>query len=364
MVAQAQLGARALFDEALARTRRRCRPTSPLRAEAQVVEGSALERLSRAGEAADAVCALPSRPIPTSWRARAEVRVQVCDRARCRRAAAQGSTRRQKVWREVYIESPISYGARAAPRLDPLKPLNAVELVRRAKVLFDAMKNKESEQAWQQVLATPGPSIRRTRVSRALSGRDERDGASADRAARGATVRGRRSAPAKQATTSTRSRVVALHGRPRSYGSRAEKDRVAGARAIALYQQLMKEAPAHSYADDAALREADVYDTLGDKENATAVLSSFPQRFPKGDQLGEALFRLAFRAFETGDVVHAMAGSRKELTLLPREEGWWEAGRTLYSTGSHVELRPNAALGQGRSQRRAASSPAISTSAR
>ena len=62
-----------------------------------------------------------------------------------------------------------------------------------------------------------------------------------------------------------------------------------GERAITLYQQLMKAAPEHSYADDAALREADVYDTLGDKENATAVLSSFPQRFPKGDQLGEAL---------------------------------------------------------------------------
>ena len=59
-------------------------------------------------------------------------------------------------------------------------------------------------------------------------------------------------------------------------------------------------------------------------------LAELPAKFPSGDQRGEALFRLAFRAFEKGDRATARAWLQRELELLPREEGWWEAGRTLY----------------------------------
>ena len=305
-------------DDAIARARA-VTAGSTLHAAAQLVEAEALERLARASDAAD-VYAAYLREHPASWRA-GEIR----GRLAAALDAAGRAPEAARTWRQVYLESPVSLGARAAPHLDPARPLDVDELTRRATVLFDAMRNKESEAAWLAVLAAPDltPSLAcRARYHVGQSIWKQRDR--------------QRAAPAFEAAVDACAGVDAdlfaksLYQAGRAHGSRAEKDKAAGERALVLYARLVAEAPAHSYADDAALRRADVLDTLGRADEASAQLAAIPDRFPQGDQRGEALFRLAFRAFEQGDAATAQRWLERELKLLPREEGWWEAGRTLY----------------------------------
>jgi soluble lytic murein transglycosylase len=294
---------------------------SPMRAEAELTLATALERASKSSEAADVLSGYLKR-WPNSWRA-GEVRGRL--------AAALDTAGRTAdatpVWREAYVENPITLGARAAPHLD--KPLSADELARRATVLFDAMRNKESELAWLAVLAAPDVTpalVCRARYHAAQSVWKQRD------RARSAPMFEDAIEPCKIAHDADLT-AKSLYQAGRAHGSRAEKDRAAGEKAIALYARLMAEQVQHSYADDAALRRADVLDTLGRADEASAALAAVPDLFPTGDQRGEALFRLAFRAFEKQDFAAAQRWLERELAILPREEGWWEAGRTLYWLG-------------------------------
>jgi len=307
------------YDDALARARAVDR-TSSLAAEAELVIGSALDKSGHSDEAA-ASYARYVAAYPSSWRL-GEIRGRLATAL----DAAGKADDAQKVWREVYLESPVSLGARALPKLDPAKPLSADELARRATVLFDAMKNKESELAWAAVLAAPDVTpqlVCRARYHVGQSVWKQRDRA---RSAPLFEEAAAACATAKDADLSAKS----LYQAGRAHGSRAEKDKVAGEKAIALYARLMSESASHSYADDAALRRADVLDTLGRSDEGSAALAAIPDQFPTGDQRGEALFRLAFRAFEKGDARAAKPWLERELASLPREEGWWEAGRTLY----------------------------------
>ena len=293
---------------------------SPLLGEAELLRATAQDRAGRFAAAAEGYARYLTR-FPGSWRA-GEIRAKW--------AAALDAAGRPadavKVWREVYLESPISQGARAEPHLDRSRPFTAEELARRANALFDAMKNKESETAWLAVIAASDATpalLCKARYNVAQSVWKQRD---RQRAAPLFETAATACADAKDTDLTAKS----LYQAGRSHGSRAEKDKVAGERAIALYQQLMTEFSTHSYADDAALRRAAVLDTLGRSEESVAALVEIPTRFPSGDQRGEALFQLAFRAFETGDFATAKTWLSRELQLLPREEGWWEAGRTLY----------------------------------
>src|SRR6185503_18812561 len=81
------------------------------------------------------------------------------------------------------------------------------------------------------------------------------------------------------------------------------------------------------------------YDELKDDAKVTELYAGLPQAFPSGDQRGEALWRLAFRAFRKGDFASAERWLQNELEALPREEGWWEAGRTLYWLGRVVDAK-------------------------
>ena len=304
--------------------------TSPLKAEADLALATALDRSAQAAQAADAY-AKYLHDYPGSWRA-PEIRARLATSL----DAAGRTEEATAVWREVALESPVTQGARA--RLDPGVPFTAAEEARRAEALFDAMKNKESELAWQTVLSAPQltPQLAcRARYNVAQSVWKQRD------RARAAPLF-EESAKACEDAHDADLLAKSLYQAGRSHGSRAEKDPVAGAKALALYLRLMTEQPKHSYADDAALRRADVLDTLGKTADATAALIELPARFPAGDQRGEALFRLAFRAFELHDISTAATWLSRELELLPREEGWYEAGRTLYWLG-RCQVNPDAA---------------------
>ena len=69
------------------------------------------------------------------------------------------------------------------------------------------------------------------------------------------------------------------------------------------------------------------------------LLASIPERYPAGDQGGEALFRLGFDAFRRAVLDDARRWLEEELKRYPREEGWWEAGRALYWVGRVAEAQ-------------------------
>src|SRR5256885_455648 len=124
-----------------------------------------------------------------------------------------------------------------------------------------------------------------------------------------------------------------LYQGARAWGQKGDKDLPALQKAAALFEKVWKDHPAHSFADDARLREAEDFEQLKNDARVDELLSGLPDAFPQGDQRGEALWRLAFRAWKKGDLEAARKWLELEHKLLPREDGWWEAGRTLYWLG-------------------------------
>jgi soluble lytic murein transglycosylase len=196
-------------------------------------------------------------------------------------------------------------------------------------VLFDAMANVASEAEWKKVLGAPGLDDKLTCVAEfheAQSVFKERQRW--------------RAAPLFDAAVESCEKakdedlwVKSLYQGARSWGQKGLDDETATRKAAAMFEKVWREHPLHSYADDARIREAEIYDTLKDEAKSTELLVGLPTAFAAGDQKGEALWRLAFHAWRKGDVSGAKRFLQQELALLPREEGWWEAGRTLYWLG-------------------------------
>jgi soluble lytic murein transglycosylase len=231
-------------------------------------------------------------------------------------------------WRALYLDAPADgWGKQAAAHLGPNpQPFTAEELARRAMSLFDAMRNADAEAEWKKVRAAPGSDDKLTCVSMFHEAQS--------------AFKGRqrwRSAPLFDAAVEACQKakdedllVKSLYQAGRSWGQKGTDDVAATHKAAALMEKVWREHPLHSYADDARLREAELFDTLKEDARATELLSGLPAAFSGGDQRGEALWRLAFRAWRKGDVEGAKKWLTEELRQLPREEGWWEAGRTLY----------------------------------
>lgn len=314
--------------------------TSVLDGDARLVRAEALRALGQfAASATEYQGYLET--YPSSWRA-SETRLrlgEVLD-------AAGRHDEARAAFRRVYLEAPESWGKQAQAHLGatPL-PFSVDELVTRATALFDAMRNADSEAAWNKVLTVPGLSdeiLCSARYHLAQSVFKERERW--------------RSAPLFDAATAACEKAhdddltaKSLYQAARAWGQKGDKDPAATRKAAGLFERVWREHPKHSYADDARLREAELYDELKDDAKVTELYAGLPQAFPSGDQRGEALWRLAFRAFRKGDFAGAEKWLKTELALLPREEGWWEAGRTLYWLGrvaaSKTPADPAAAQG-------------------
>jgi soluble lytic murein transglycosylase len=313
----------------LALDRAKCISTdSALDGEARILRGDSLDRL---GQRTESIAEYRGYLLayPESWRV-SEVRVKLAETL----DAAHRNDEALSEWRQVYLDAVSDSGLRRAEaRLGAAKALNAAELAHRAKVLFENMRNRESEAAWRRVLDASDVTeslicMARYHVAQSVFKQRDRE----------------RAAPLFEAAAAACDRIKdedlstkALYQAARSWGSRAEKDQEAGRRAVALFERVWREHPTHSYADDARLRQAEVLDALKEHQKATGLLAGLPEVFRDGDQRGEALWRLAFRALRAGDLEHAKGWLETELRLLPREEGWFEAGRTLYWLGRVAE---------------------------
>ncbi|HXU68498.1 MAG TPA: transglycosylase SLT domain-containing protein [Polyangia bacterium] len=315
---------------------KRVPPESALDGEARFLRGEA-ERA--AGHTAEAAAGYRSylEGYPTGWRA-PEARFRL---AEALDALGQGEAARTE-WRTLYLDDPTdTWGRQAAAHLGAAPTFTAPEIARRAMALFDAMQNAASETEWKRVLGLPGLDDKLTCVAMF-------HGAQSVFKARQRW----RAAPlfdaAVEACTKAKDEdllVKSLYQGARSWGQKGLDDLPSTQKAAAMFEKVWREHPQHSYADDARIREAELYDGLKDEAKSNELLVGLPVAFAAGDQKGEALWRLAFHAWRKGDTAGAGRFLEQELTLLPREDGWWEAGRTLYWLGRVADRKgdPSAA---------------------
>jgi soluble lytic murein transglycosylase len=241
------------------------------------------------------------------------------------------------LYRRVWAEGPLeTWGDRAAERLEAiagaLPPYEAGlvrtrvagEWVARGMVLFDRNRNQDSEAAFNSALGAAGldpPLACKAHFHRAQSAWKQRQRQRAaplyDEAEQACARAGNGDLHAK-----------ALYQGARSYA--ASGDRAA---ASARYARVEAEHPDHSYADDARLRTAEAALDGGDEAAAEKLLSEIPARYPKGDQLGEALWRLAFGSWRAEKYDDAARWLDENLKRIPHEEIWYAEGRALYWKG-------------------------------
>src|SRR5579871_5235455 len=77
--------------------------------------------------------------------------------------------------------------------------------------------------------------------------------------------------------------------------------------APATYEQLVKEYPAHAFADDALFYASDLYFHNGEPDSALARLKELADHYPTSDFAGEALFRIFWIRRERGESQLALA---------------------------------------------------------
>jgi soluble lytic murein transglycosylase len=245
------------------------------------------------------------------------------------------------LYRRVWAEAPLeAWSERAGDRLEQIaaalpapeaavvRARTASELVTRGMIYFDHNRNQESEAAFAAALGAPGLNAElecKARFYRAQSVWKARQRPRAaplfDEADGSCAKAGNRDLHAK-----------ALYQGARSYASAGNREA-----AMTRYRRIEAEHADHSYADDARVRMAELATDAGDEEEAAKLLAEVPNRYPQGDLLNEALWRLAFAAWRGGRLDEASHWLDENLRLVPHEEIWYAEGRVQYWKGRVLE---------------------------
>jgi soluble lytic murein transglycosylase len=232
-------------------------------------------------------------------------------------------------YRAIAIDDPLStWATKATTRLAALKQpvgdYTAAEHITRAKVLFDAMRNPESEAAYDAALAAPGATPAELCVAayhKAQSRFKARDRLPSvpmfDDAFARCKAAGDKDLQIKSAYQA--GRALAFH---RKHDEAAK-----------WYRKVQGIDPAHSFNDDAMLREAEEYASLGDDAKVRATLSALPDKFPDGDMRAEALWRLGWRAWKKGKHAEAIDWWKKQIDTVPVDDNYWAEGQAHYWIG-------------------------------
>jgi soluble lytic murein transglycosylase len=287
-------------------------PNGPRRAEAMFQRGQAMERLDRpVAEVAAVYRKIWSEAPLEAWARRAEDRLS--DLGKQQAAVRPASAK---------LAPPPTGGDLTRPTAD--------EWLTRAMILFDRNQNEAAEAAFGSTLSVaattqPGggdPELRcKAEFHRAQSVFKQRE------RTRAVPLFAQAQAACKQAGDKDLF-IKSLYQGARSLNMAGKKDE-----ALKLYAALEQEGPEHSYADDARLRAAEIHRDEERLTEAAAMLAEVPQRYPNGDQLGEALWRLALQAIREQKWPEAHKWLDENLKRIPREDIWYAEGRALYWKG-------------------------------
>jgi len=240
------------------------------------------------------------------------------------------------LYRQIGIDDPLApWASRAhdrivalarAHRLDAkqLEAETAAEHITRGMVLFDAQRNPESEAAFDEALRDPKISAANRCVAayhRAQSRFKARD-------RKGAAPMFDDAAAACKDAHNADLEIKSNYQAGRSYAFVGEHDT-----AVKRYQAAQTIDPKHSYADDALLREAEEWTSLGDARQVEALLSALPARFPGSDNVAEAMWRLGWHAWRDQKYDDAITWWQKQIALVPRDDSYYGEGEAQYWLG-------------------------------
>ncbi len=244
---------------------------------------------------------------------------------------AGASAERLALLRDILIEDPLSsWATKAAPALTSLTVvppgpvrLSAGEQITRGMVLFDAMRNPESEAAFRAALATAPTAVEACVAGYHLA---QSRFKARDRKAAGPLFDD--AAARCRAAGNADLEIKSAYQAGRAYAFVGDRKT-----AIARYQAAQRVDPAHSYTDDAVLREAEEYADLGDDEAVRTTLARIPREFPAGDMKAEALWRLGWRAWRAGSITEAIDWWKQQIATTPIDDNYWAEGQPQYWLG-------------------------------
>jgi len=240
------------------------------------------------------------------------------------------------LYRQIEIDDPLApWAARAHERLTAIAAAggrNVAELevqtagdhITRGMELFGAMRNPESEAAFDTALRDPKISP----AQRCVAAYHKAQSRFKARDRKGAAPMFDEAIAACTAAHDTNLAIKANYQAGRSYAFIGEHDV-----AIQRYQAAQTVDPRHSYADDALLREAEEWTSLSDAPKTEAVLSSLPAKFPDGDNIAEAMWRLGWHAWRDRKYDDAIRWWQKQIALVPRDHNWYGDGEPQYWLG-------------------------------
>jgi len=264
---------------------------------------------------------------------RSEARFYVAEAGEHTGAAAADTIAR---YRRIAIDDPLApWAARAHDRIvavakanrldaDKLEAESAAEHIARGKVLFDAMRNPESESAFDDALRDPKISA----ADRCVAAYHRAQSRFKARDRKGAAAMFDDAAAACKTGGNTDLEIKSDYQAGRSYAFFGEHDT-----AIKRYQAAQAVDPKHSFADDALLREAEEWTSLGDAKQTEATLSSLPVKFPDGDNVAEAMWRLGWQAWRDQRYDDAIKWWQKQIALVPHDDSYYGEGEPQYWLG-------------------------------
>ena len=240
------------------------------------------------------------------------------------------------LYRKIAIDDPLSpWAARAhdrvaaigkAHKLDvaKLEAETAAEHITRGTELFDAMRNPESERAFDDALRDPKISA----ADKCVAAYHKAQSRFKARDRKGSAAMFDDAAAACKTAGNADLEIKSAYQAGRSYSFFGEHDT-----AIKRYQAAQAIDPKHSYADDALLREGEEWTALGDAKQTEAVLSSLPVKFPDGDNVAEAMWRLGWHAWRDQKYEDAITWWKKQVELVPRDDNYYGEGEAQYWLG-------------------------------
>ncbi len=248
------------------------------------------------------------------------------------------------LYRLITVEDPLSsWNEKAQKRLDALhapKQLTPAELLTRGLRYFDDMRNELAEADLTAALKAghldkDQKCIATYHLAQTVFKERQRPRAAPlfDEAIAACAL-----------TTNADLQVRSAYQGGRSWGAAGEQQKT-----IELFDKAETWHPDHSFADDARLRQAEEWEILEKKGDATAtakvneLLSTIPTKYATGDQKGEALWRLAWRAWKAGQWDQAISWLDQEAASVGHEDNYYAAGQTSYWKARALEKlnRPN-----------------------